>query len=100
MRAETPQAWPGIAWLPLGIGLVILVGMTVLPNLATHADGRADHLAATLLCAAMSAGFVRGVGFIPHHWLPRLTLSGPASFLYLLAAFSRLAGAPYLPLPL
>lgn len=93
MRADTlrePAPNAGIAWLPLSIALLILVVMTILPGLATDAAGRADHPAAMLLFWAMSAGFVRGVGFIPLHWLPRWLLSGYASSAALLAALLRL----------
>lgn len=80
----------GVAWLPLGIALVILVVMTVLPGIATDTTGKADHPAAMLLFWSMSAGFVRGVGFVPLHWLPRWLLSGYASVAALMLAFVRL----------
>ncbi|KAB2928552.1 MAG: hypothetical protein F9K30_00800 [Dechloromonas sp.] len=72
-----PEA-PRLAALPLTIGLVLLIVMTILPGIATDAGGRADHTAALLIFWSMSAGFVRGVGFIPRHWLPRLLLSAQA----------------------
>ena len=81
---------PGTAFLPLGIGLILLVLMTILPSLATDAHGKADHPAALLIFWAMSAGFVRGVGFVPLHWLPRLLLSGYACALSLALALVRL----------
>ncbi len=90
---------PGIAGLPLGIGLTLLAVLTVLPGLATDAAGRADHVAALLLFGAMSAGFVRGVGFIPHHRLPRLLLSTAACLSLLLLAGLRLAANGRLSLP-
>lgn len=34
----------------------------------------------------MSAGFVRGVGFIPRHWLPRWLLGAPAAWSALVLA--------------
>lgn len=80
----------GISGLPLAVALGILGVMTILPGIATDAAGRADHLAAMLLFAAMSAGFVRGVGFIPQHALPRWLLSAPACLLYLALAVLRL----------
>ena len=81
---------PGVAFLPLGIALILLVLMTILPSVATDAHGKADHPAALLIFWAMSAGFVRGVGFIPLHWLPRLLLSGYACALSLALALLRL----------
>lgn len=90
-QAEIRQ--PGIAPLPLGIALAILVLLTVLPGLATDAAGQADHTGAMLLFWSMSAGFVRGVGFIPHHPLPRWLLSTTACVMTLALAGWRLGGA-------
>jgi len=85
-----PAAKAGIAALPLGIALLILVVMTVLPGIATDAAGHADHPAAMLLFWSMSAGFVRGVGFVPLHWLPRWLFSAGASVAALLLSLVRL----------
>lgn len=93
---ESPDA-PGLAPLALATGLALMLLMTVLPGLATDEQGRADHPAALLVFWAMSAGFVRGVGFIPHHALPRLFLSGLACALALLLALARLAWLGRLP---
>ena len=82
---------PGLALLPLLIALALMLLLTVLPGVATNRHGQADHPAALLICWAMSAGFVRGVGFIPRHALPRLFLSGLACALALLLALARLA---------
>jgi predicted membrane protein len=81
---------PGIAWLPLSVGLGLLMVMTVLPSIATNAAGRADHPAALLLFWSMSAGFVRGVGFVPYHPVPRLLLSAVACLIALGLALLRL----------
>ena len=78
------------AWLPLLLALLILVVMTILPAVATDASGKADPLAALLLFAAMSAAFVRGVGFIPNNLIGRVLLSGQASFILILLAALRL----------
>lgn len=91
---------PGMAFLPLGIALILLVLMTILPSVATDAHGKADHLAALLIFWAMSAGFVRGVGFIPLHWLPRLLLSGYACTISFALAFVRLYVMGRIDLPL
>lgn len=82
-----------MAPLALFAALLLLAVMTVHPALATHADGRPDMPAALLLFWAMSAGFVRGVGFVPRHVLPRLLLSGMACAVALLLAAARLGTA-------
>ena len=81
---------PGMAALPLAIGLCLLIVMTILPGIATDGAGRADHTAAMLIFWSMSAGFVRGVGFIPQHAVPRLLLSTLACLLALGLAGLRL----------
>lgn len=93
-----PAATPGMAWLPLGLALLLTAALTIFPGLATDAAGRADHPAALLLFWAMSAGLVRGVGFIPRHWLAHWPLSGPACLIALLLALARLKaiGNPFL----
>ena len=81
---------PGIALLPLIVAFTLMVVMTILPGVATDVQGQADHPAALLIFCAMSAGFVRGVGFIPLHRLPRLLLSGYACATALALALLRL----------
>lgn len=88
---------PGLALLPLFIALALMLLLTVLPGLATNHHGQADHPAALLIFWAMSAGFVRGVGFIPRHIWPRLLLSGLACGFALLLASVRLAWLERLP---
>lgn len=73
----------GISPVSLGVGITLLLLMTARPDLATGADGRVDYPLALLVFWAMNAGFVRGVGFIPRHWLPRIVLSGAACALAL-----------------
>jgi predicted membrane protein len=87
---KLPPGMPGIAWLPLSVGLAVLLVMTILPGIATDASGRADHTAAMLIFWSMSAGFVRGVGFVPYHWTPRLLLSSAACLVALALALLRL----------
>ncbi|MBK1678979.1 cyd operon YbgE family protein [Rhodocyclus tenuis] len=65
----------GISPVSLGVGIVLLLLMTVRPDLATGSDGHVDYPLTLLIFWAMNAGFVRGVGFIPRHWLPRILLS-------------------------
>lgn len=49
----------------LAAGLLIMGVGTLYPPLMADAAGKADHALATLLFWAMSAGFVRGLGFVP-----------------------------------
>jgi predicted membrane protein len=63
------------------VALVIMTGGTLYPPVLTDAAGRADHLLAGLAFWAMSAGFVRGVGFMPRSILPRWLFSGSACLL-------------------
>jgi predicted membrane protein len=74
---------PGIAVLPLLVGLCLMFGLTIWPRALIDAHGRADHLAAILVLWAMSAGLVRGVGFVPAHLVPRYALSATACFVAL-----------------
>ena len=60
----------------LGVALAIMVGGTLYPLLMADAAGQADHRLATALLWAMSAGFVRGVGFVPRHAVWRVLFSG------------------------
>jgi predicted membrane protein len=75
------SATPRIHGLSLAIALVIMIAGTLYPPLMTDAAGHADHLLAGLLFWAMSAGFVRGVGFVPHHVVARWPLSATACLL-------------------
>ncbi|ABM94791.1 MULTISPECIES: cyd operon YbgE family protein [Methylibium] len=70
----------------LAVGLTIMVGGTVYPLMMAKASGHADHGLATLLFWAMSAGFIRGVGFVPHHRTWRWIFSGWACAVALAAA--------------
>ncbi|WP_144731969.1 cyd operon YbgE family protein [Extensimonas perlucida] len=70
-------------WPCLLVGLAIMLGGSAYPLLFTDAAGRADHGLAMLLLWAMSAGLVRGVGFVPRAWPWRVLFSGPACTLAL-----------------
>ena len=68
---------PSRVHLPsLAVGLLIMVGGTLYPPLMADAAGKADHNLAMALFWAMSAGFVRGVGFVPRRWVWRTVFSG------------------------
>lgn len=73
--ASTPR--PATMNLPgLAAGLLIMVTGTLYPPLMADAAGKADHGLAMALFWAMSAGFVRGVGFVPQRWIWRVLFSG------------------------
>lgn len=78
---QTPVHWP---CLLVGVGLM-LVG-SVYPIVFANAAGHADHGIATLLFWAMSAGLVRGIGFIPRHVVWRVLFSSWACAIGLLGA--------------
>lgn len=78
----------------LAVGLAIMVAGTVYPLVLANAAGRADHGLALLLFWAMSAGFIRGVGFVPRARVWRWLFSGWACLLALwLAGAVRWAAA-------
>ncbi len=58
------------------VALTIMLGGTIYPFLMMRADGTAHHSLALTLFWAMSAGMVRGVGFVPRAWAWRLLFSG------------------------
>jgi predicted membrane protein len=60
----------------LAAALLVMVAGTLYPPLMADAAGHADHRLAMALFWAMSAGFVRGVGFVPRFVPWRLLLSG------------------------
>lgn len=56
--------------------LVIMLVGTMYPPLMANAAGQADHGLSMALFWAMSAGFVRGVGFVPRRSVWRWLFSG------------------------
>jgi predicted membrane protein len=75
--AARPIEDPSRMQLPaLAVALTIMIGGTLYPPLMADAAGRADHGLAMALFWAMSAGFVRGVGFVPRLWVWRWLFSG------------------------
>jgi predicted membrane protein len=68
-----------------GSFLIMVVG-TLYPPVMADAAGHADHRLAMALFWAMSAGFVRGVGFVPRLWVWRAIFSGWACAVALLLA--------------
>ena len=82
---------PGIAWVPLGVAIALALLLTVYPPILTTPAGKADHAAAMLALWAMSAGFVRGVGFIPRNRLLRVLFSTAACFICLALSVAMIA---------
>lgn len=73
----------------LGTALVVMLAATVYPPLFADAAGKPDHVLAMFLFWAMSAGFVRGVGFVPRARVWRWLFSGAACTLALALAAAR-----------
>lgn len=71
-----PSQPPGTHLPSLAVALLIMVVGTLYPPLMANAAGKADHSLALALFWAMSAGFVRGVGFVPRLWIWRVLFSG------------------------
>lgn len=65
-RADSEAPGAAIHWPCLVLAIAIMLGITLYPPMLADAAGKADHRVATLMFWAMSAGFVRGVGFVPH----------------------------------
>jgi predicted membrane protein len=86
MNAPAVSAAPRTQWPSLAVALVIMVAGTLYPPLMADAAGKADHTLAMALFWAMSAGFVRGVGFVPRRWVWRALFSGWACAAALLLA--------------
>lgn len=63
-------------WPSLLTGVAVMLAGTAYPLVFARADGHADHGLALLLFWAMSAGFIRGVGFIPTYRTWRWLFSG------------------------
>lgn len=72
----------------LAAAVAIMLALSLYPPLAADAAGKADHGLSMALFWAMSAGFVRGVGFVPRTRVLRWLFSGWACLASLLAALS------------
>ncbi|AXI04070.1 cyd operon YbgE family protein [Aquirhabdus parva] len=73
-----------IALFPLLIAWTICIAVTIFPRFLVDGQGHADHAAASALFWAMSAGFIRGVGFIPRTRILRWLFSTASCVLGLL----------------
>lgn len=76
MVRASPEPASAIQWPSLATGLAIMFGGTLYPALMMDAAGRPDYRVALLLFLAMSAGLVRGVGFVPRGRLWAWLFSG------------------------
>lgn len=83
---ETVRLTARMQFPSLLVGLVIMLGGTAYPLLMANSKGKADHALASLLFWAMSAGFVRGFGFVPASRALRWLFSGWACLTALLLA--------------
>ena len=79
MAEPTPMTRPRMHLPLLLLGLALMLGLTAYPTLLADAAGKADHLAATAAFWAMSAAFVRGVGFVPRTRVLAWLLGGYAA---------------------
>ncbi|MDP1900637.1 MAG: cyd operon YbgE family protein [Rubrivivax sp.] len=70
------QPPPRVHLPSLAVGLATMLGGTLYPPMMVDAAGKADHGLAMALFWAMSAGFVRGVGFVPRAFVWRWLFSG------------------------
>ncbi len=68
------------------VALLIMFAGTLYPLLMADSGGQADHGFAMALLAAMTASFVRGVGFVPVARVWRWLFSGWACTLSLVLA--------------
>lgn len=76
----------GLHWGSLLVGVGLMAALTLYPPMLTNAQGKADHMLASVLLVAMCTGLVRGVGFVPRLALWRWLFSGWACTAALLLA--------------
>ncbi len=86
-----PAPEPGVALVPLGIAIALTLLLTIYPPILTTPEGKADHAAATLALWSMSAGFIRGVGFVPRNRLLRIVFSTAACLVCLALSATMIA---------
>ena len=80
------QKQAGLHWPSLLVAIMLMLLGSIAPVYLADAQGRAHHGLALLAFWAMSAGFVRGVGFIPQARPWRWLFSGWACAVALAAA--------------
>lgn len=87
-RTDTEPPMPGMHLPALLVALGLMVLGSVVPVYLADAQGKAHHGLALLYFWSMSAGFIRGVGFVPRWWGWRWLFGGWACALSLGAALS------------
>jgi predicted membrane protein len=87
-KTVTASPTSRLAILPLLIGIGLTLVLTIYPLVLASGQGKANHLAAMLAFWSMSAGYVRGVGFVPIRRIWRLLFSTGACLVSLLAALA------------
>lgn len=97
MRSGEAAPAPGVALLPLAIAIALTVLLTIYPPILTTPAGQADHAAATLALWAMSAGFIRGVGFVPRNRMLHIVFSTAACLVCLAASAAMIANHRIVP---
>ena len=70
----------------LMLGIILMLLGSFVPTVFADGQGKPDHTIATLVFWSMSAGFIRGLGFIPKHWFFRWIFGGWAALLTFVAA--------------
>lgn len=94
---DDARAMPGSAAIHrpcLLLAISLMLAGSIYPLLFAGSDGKASHGLAMALFWAMSAGFVRGVGFIPRTRVWRLLFSGWSCLAGLLLATGLRWGGP------
>ena len=84
MTDSKPQAKFHFPCLLLGITCMLLGSFV--PTVFADGEGKPDHTIAMLIFWSMSAGFIRGLGFIPKHRFFRWIFGGWAALLTFVAA--------------
>lgn len=76
VTSEAEIAPSRVHLLSLVTAIAIMLLGTLYPPIMANAAGQADHNLALVLFFSMSAGFVRGVGFVPRMLVWRWLFSG------------------------
>lgn len=74
-RPSTPSL-SLVAVLCLLVAIVLTLSIIIYPPLLSGREGHLDHGVVLAVLWSMSAGYVRGVGFIPNTWIWRWLFSG------------------------
>lgn len=86
MSSDVTPSGARIHWPALVVAIALMLVGSVAPIYLSDVNGKADHVQALFWFWCMSAGFVRGVGFVPRHVIWRWTFSAWACFAALAVA--------------